>query len=182
MIEERIEQDGFYVDPETGEVLGVVEQVPEQDAEALAMWLGEALTRAKADLEGIRAVRESWLHRIEDIYGPQERAAVARVDWLQSGNPGWVALLRDYAAQKLAGAKTKTLKLGLLKLAFRSSRESVEVVDEQAAVEWVKDIAPAAVKQSLLKSAIPPHLRESLPADSGMVFHPAGETETFEVG
>lgn len=172
---------GVLVDPETGEVMGLLEEPEEmEDAEGLAHWLGQALTSARAQLVGLQAEKQAWLDKVAEQFDSSIRRAEGKVRWL-SERPDWLEMLRTLHEKRAPGKPS--FKLGLLATRIKKSRESLEITDEEQALEFVREHCPDAiqVRESLLKTHIPPEVRQALPADAGLIWHPAGETETFEV-
>lgn len=173
---------GVWVDPETGEIVDVLDKPDTlQDAESLAIWLGEALTGARAHLAGLEAERRIWLEKIEEQLGADIRRAERKIEWLTQ-RPDWLEKLRAYHDANCNGKAS--CKVGLLTTRYKRSRESLEVVDEERALLWAEAQCPEAVvvKRSIQKTAVPQEVRQTLHLhDSGLVWHPAGERVDFEV-
>jgi phage host-nuclease inhibitor protein Gam len=83
----------------------------------------------------------------------EERIAPLRrnLEWLHER---FDKTLEIYAQAKTAGAKTRTVKLLYATLSFRKSPDTLNVVDEAAAIEWARANAPQAVKLSILKTPL----------------------------
>jgi phage host-nuclease inhibitor protein Gam len=133
-------ETGAIFDPETGEILGYVDQPLKdtEDTETLIRWLGERKLRVAAKLAGIHAEREAWIDKINDQYDSKIKALDRELEYL-TRNPDFVTRLKTYAAEKLAGAKTRTLKTGLLKLSFRAVPGGLKVTDKDAALAYVQE-------------------------------------------
>lgn len=172
---------GVWVDPETGEIVDVLDKPDTlQDAESLAFWLGETLTEARAHLAGLQAERQIWLTRVAEQFDADINRAASKIEWLKS-RPDWIEKLRALHASR--GDKPSE-KFGMLKTRLKKSRESLEILDEEAALLWAEAQCPEAVvvKRSIQKTAVPQEVRQTLHLhDSGLVWHPAGERVDFEV-
>lgn len=135
---ELVTIDGMLIDAETGEIAGVADAVPEEDAESLALWLGERKTWLEAQLQARRAEKEFWIQRVDERFDPQIRDIERSLEWIL-GNPVWTRKLREYAKQQLEGAKKRSFNVGLLKLGFRTKPGGLRVVDDKAALDYVSD-------------------------------------------
>lgn len=173
---------GVMIDPETGEIVDVLDKPDTlEDAESLAIWLGEALTDARAHLAGLQAERQIWLDRVAEQFDADIKRAANKIEWLRS-RPDWREKLEKLHDEKSNGKPS--CKFGMLVTRKKKSRESLEVFDEEAALVWAESKCPEAivVKRSISKSAVPAQGREIVNLyDSGMVWHPAGERIDFEV-
>lgn len=179
LIEDTV--NGVWYDPETGEIVDVLD-APEsfEDAESLAEWLGEALASGSARLAGLEAEKAAWLERVSEQYDADIARAKRKIDWLRS-NPAHLEKLKGLFDQQSGGRPS--MHIGLLTMRLKRSRESLEVADEARALAYVREKLPEALKvtERVLVSAIDADTRAALPEDCGLVWHPAGETETFEV-
>jgi hypothetical protein len=168
------------IDPATGEVIDDLGAPSIETASALALadYIGPRKTAAEARLAAKVTERDAWIAKINDIYGPQIKREESYIKRLKTE---YVAVFRDYAAANLSG-KTRSMTLGLLKLAFRSSSRKIKVNDPAAALQWAIVNCPDAVKttETVLISKIPAELLES-----GLVcseaFYEEPASETFEV-
>jgi hypothetical protein len=168
------------INPETGEVLEDLGAPSPDTASALALadYIGPRKTAAEARLAAKVAERDAWIAKIDDIYGPQIKREQGYIAWLKTSS---LETFRQYAAANLSG-KTRSMTVGLLKLAFRSSARKIKVNDPAAALQWAIVNCPDAVKttETVLISKIPAELLES-----GLVcseaFYEEPASETFEV-
>lgn len=168
------EETGFLselrIDPLTGEVLEDLDAPSPHTASALALadYIGPRKTAAEARLAAKVAERDAWISKINEIYGPQIKREESYIAWLKTS---CAETFRQYAAANLSG-KTRSMTLGLLKLAFRSKPLMIKVADPAAALAWAKANCPDAVKttESFLISKVPYSLLE----------YGIGETEGFE--
>lgn len=143
-----VEHEGYWIDPETGEVVGVVEPKPEfrVDSRQAAEWVLQKLMDAEADVFAIQAREKAVL----DNLAAQKKAAARKAEWLRAR---FGPELEEFARQELAGQKGKTLTLDYGKVSFRAVAGKVTVADEARAMESF----PEAVKvtKSLLISQVP---------------------------
>ncbi|HSW63361.1 MAG TPA: host-nuclease inhibitor Gam family protein [Dissulfurispiraceae bacterium] len=153
--------DGYIVDVETGEILGVdgreefrvtdgasaewvLEKMAYEDAAVLAL---EA--REKAILENIRAIRQKHDNRrkfLEYRFGEE---------------------LAAFAKAALAGGKTKTWKCPFGQVSFRNVPAKIVVDDNDLAIDYLEEVGELeAVKivRSVLTSKLSPERREVLMA------------------
>lgn len=178
---------GARIDPETGEILEWADAPAMPDdtvpSELIAV-LGERLARLRARLAGLKAERDAWLERVATQYDARINAVQRALD--HAPEP-YLDTLRGYAAQQLVGKKSKSHKEGLLTMSFRSSRERLDVTDEEKAMAYLEQAAPEAivVRRTIAKQLVPAEVRAVLaavePDVTGLDYHPAGEREEFEV-
>jgi hypothetical protein len=169
------------IDPATGEVIDDLGAPSIETASALALadYIGPRKTAAEARLAAKVTERDAWIAKINDIYGPQIKREESYIKRLKTE---YVAVFRDYAAANLSG-KTRSLTLGLLKLAFRSVPGRVTAPDADAALAWARANCPEAVKvsESFLISKVPSDLLDSAIAAGESPFVAIPASESFEV-
>lgn len=130
---------GVTFDPETGEIINVLDAPQaEADTEALALWLGEKKTEIESLLAAQMAAKQVWIDRINERFDARINELQRQWDWLVS-NPEWVGRLEAYARDLLKGAKKRSFNVGLLKLGFRTKPARTQVVDTDAALEYVQE-------------------------------------------
>lgn len=172
-------------DAATGEVLrvhGAPDPEVVEDARGIADWLSPRLAAAEARLAGLQAEKAAHLARVAERYDADIKRAGRLVDWLKTmyRHP-----LQEFARQALAGGKARSLKVGLLTLAFRKKPARAVVTDETAAARWLwVHGAHDAVKMSVLVSRLPEDVRRDLECGrmaegTGLEWQP--ESESFEV-
>lgn len=175
---------GVWLDPDTGEIVDVMDKPEDglEDAESLAMWLGEALTDARAHLAGLQAERQLWLDRVAEQFDADIRRAEQKIAWL-THRPDWLKRLKALHEERANGKPS--CKFGMLKTRVKKSRESLEALNVEQALGWARENVPEAIRtiESLLVSHIPAEVRQTLPGpeECGLRWHPAGESTTFEV-
>lgn len=164
-----------------GEVVGE-HGAPDQTAEIMDIigWLGPRYQHACAQLKGKKTERDALIAAINAQYDPQIKRLEGRVAWL---GMQYRDKLLEYTKTLIAAAngKTKTFRVGLLKLALRTRPGKLEVTDEATALQWAKLACPNAVemKERLFVSRIPKEM-ELPPNASGMVRIPSSEVFTME--
>lgn len=177
-----IELGGYWIDPETGEVLGVVEPKPEfrVDSRSAAEWVLEKMSAAEAEMLAIQARKKALVEHLEI----QRKAAERRRDYLLAR---FGPELEEFARQELAGQKGKTLTLDFGKVSFRAVAGKVTVADESRAMEAF----PEAVKvsTSFLISQVPKAKAEMLRDQgpdallaAGLIWVEPSESVTIDTG
>lgn len=150
-----VEHDGFWVDPDTGEVLGVVEPKPEfkVDDRSSAEWVLQKLMDAEAEVFAIQAREKAVL----DNLAAQKKRAARKAEWLRAR---FGPELEQFARKELEGQKGKALTLDFGKVSFRAVAGKVTLADESRAMESF----PEAVKvtRSFLISQVPKAKAEML--------------------
>lgn len=133
-----VEQNGWLVDDETAEILGVAGRPATFEVTDLssAEWVLERVQECDAlvtaDTLRLDAIKAQLEARIKDH--KRRRAWLLRK---------WAGQLEEFARQNLLG-KTKTLKTAFGSLSFRKSPTRILPLD--GALEWVKIHCPDAVK------------------------------------
>lgn len=148
------EYEGYLIDPETGEVLGMASlPKPEfrvEDAES-ADWVLKKICDAESEAARIKMVLASVQERLET----EIKAQLRRVEYLKYRfGPD----LEHFAKENLPKGK-KTWKGVWGEVSFRSTKSRLDIVDEEKAIAWAKSDAAleVAVKvtEKLNKSELP---------------------------
>jgi phage host-nuclease inhibitor protein Gam len=124
--------DGFIVDPETGEILGHIEQPSEfhvTDCDS-ADWVLKRMLEAQTAIEAIKANSQRLIKQHE-----------RQLEWLKFR---FESELEEFAQKELEGQKTKSLILNYGQLRFRTVPPSYKVSEE--AIPWLEEKCPEAVK------------------------------------
>lgn len=147
----------LYVDDTTGEVL-YDRAAPNgsDDAKSIAEYVGNRLVYARGKLAGLVAERDVYLHTVSGRYDGPIKKAELLVTWLEGG-AGFFEFLRSYADNILASRKVRSMRVSLLKLAFRKRSPRVVIADEARALAFFRASHPDAVKTvtSVLVSKLP---------------------------
>ena len=163
--------DGYIVDVETGEIVGV--ESPEGFAvrdEDSAKWVLERFLDSDANI----AKAEAVVRNAQAIL----KRAKSRREWLERR---FLPELAEYAKANLPkGSKTYSTEYGAV--SFRATAAKLKVVDEGQALSWAKQNAPEAVKveESILVSKLPKGLVEDAP--QGFEVVEAGESVSVKTG
>jgi hypothetical protein len=149
--------DGYIIDAETGEVLGIESPRPAFAVvdQSSCDWVMNKMLEAEADVAAIDHSpvvlhAKAVLENAAQLKKQRQR----RVDFLHHR---FDTELGEYARQKLIGQKSKTLKTLFGSISLRIVRGGVRVFDEIRAIEWARRCFPDAIKTSeeFLISALP---------------------------
>lgn len=170
---------GFAVDPDTGEVIGMIDPITGQiltevevkqrfavkDRETLE-WAAHKLYRLRLEQQGI-AARQAKLARQAKTLENAERSFFAYF------GADMASVVQQETEAAHASKRSVDTDWGTM--GFRKSPGSIKVVDEEAAIEWAKANCAEAVKvrESILTTPLKGH-EESLPDDLFEVV-PAGD-------
>ena len=149
----EISKDGFVVDIETGEILGHAKaqgRFAVTDA-ASAEWVLERIQASDAEIAALDARAKAISENIAAMRKEHEK----RRDWLLTR---FTLELDLFAANELAGKKTRTFKTPFGTLSYRTTPGSIKVLDMDVAVKWAEMYEPDAVKvvKSVLVSNVGP--------------------------
>jgi hypothetical protein len=135
------EETMTLINTETGEVVGVKDTPPEDAADVdLATWLGERRDWHKGRLSGIKAELASRVETLNRIYGPQINRHEASMKFLDFR---YGPVLFDLARRIIGDGKKRSTAVGLLLLKIRTTRASIDVVDNDKAVGYFKGLLDA---------------------------------------
>ena len=170
-------QDGYVIDSETGEAIGVVEPYArfEVTNDSSANWVMEKFMDCDT-LEGALTARKAALLKNMDS---QIAAVQQRKAYLKHRFEGD---LRDFLRIKMKSMKSKFWQGDFGRLSVRKTPGSIEVLDRVGALEWAKANVPSAVKvaESVLVSELKGK-EDDLPA-SVFAVHEPGESFKVESG
>lgn len=127
LTQNTIEQDGFIIDAETGEILGLVKAEFQVTDEKSADWvlekmMDEELNIIREDIK-LKALAENCEDR-----KAQSRKRIEFLKWKFGPQ------LEAFAAKQLENAKAKTWKGTFGKLSFRNTKGGLRVVDKAEAL------------------------------------------------
>ncbi|MFA4971840.1 MAG: host-nuclease inhibitor Gam family protein [bacterium] len=167
---------GFWVDPDTGEVLGCAEIKQEFAVRdrGSAEWALEKMQNLEADLLALEAREKA----IREAIDSQRKDLARRREWL---GLRFDAELEAFARETLAMGKSRTLKLDHGRLSLRTVPERVALREgrEKEAIDWARSACPEAVKTTeRLLASIAIEKVEALPDD---LFERVPEHDTFRV-
>ena len=177
---EPIEVDGYLIDPETGEVVGHVDGAFQVDDLGSAEWVMEKMLTEDIEIAALEKRLEVIAANLDSMKKDRER----RRKWLEYrfGDE-----LEDFARQNLP-EKGKTWKCAYGRVSFRTTNARVGVNDETLAINFLRPIAPDAIKttEKVLVSALPEHIKQKA-LDGGLKkwgfeVVPGGESVTIKTG
>lgn len=175
----------YQVDPETGEVLGIVTPKPEFviDTDDAANWclakmLAEESAIAAIDTADLVRQARAILENAEAMKKDRQR----RLDWLHTR---FDAELGKYARGALEGAKTRTLKLLCGSISLRTVKGGLRVIDEADALETAKSLGwKQAIKttEKFLISELDEEQRHNAETMPGFKLNPDEERVKIDTG
>lgn len=118
------------------------------------------LANDEAELLALERREQAVLENIRSMKRKIEQRRDGRERWYRGAIE---EVAREYL--RVTGGKSKTLTVPHGKVSFRMGRESVDLVDEEAAIAWAKANKPELVhvKESVLKTELEPHVPEDCP-------------------
>lgn len=191
-------EDGYVVDKETAEVYGLVDDCEFESYEGDEEYLFQPVNRATvfrvdshetADwVLSKRMEEESALDSIEARRAAMnanfDRMAQVHKDRLKHLSHRFDAELEVFAAANLPrGKKTLTLPHG--SIAFRTIPASVNLRDEERAIEWAEAVAPGIIRKHVTKTDVVAAWKRSLPGSDMPAFLetvPARESVSIKTG
>lgn len=178
--------DGYRVDSETGEVLGLAEPRPAfvvDDEDSLNWVLGRFL-KVEAEIAAIDN-SEVVIHARAVLANAEamKRKATKRLDYLHNR---FDLEILEYARRALAGAKRRTLDTILGSVSLRTVKGGLRVKDPEAALNIAKTYCPHAVKktEAFQISQLTQEERDYLAANVAEVSHAfevKPDTETVKI-
>lgn len=168
--------EGYYVNPETGEVLGHVEAAEEFRVRDMpsAEWVLEKMQMADSEIAAVEMRLAAIQEQMESILADRRR----RRNWLQTR---FGAELEAFAREALDGAKQRSLKTPFGTMGFRHVAGSIKPLDKKGCIAWAKEYCPAAVVQREELVVSPLKDREDLPNELFDVT-PAGDRFYIKTG
>lgn len=145
---------GYYVDDESGEVVGHEDIVIRDGSDAdlpthqydyivndisTAEWVLGKMAEAEAQVMAIDARRAAINANLDAQTKPYD----ARITWLHRR---FADELERFAAKELEGQKSRTLTTAFGKLGFRRTSGSIKVTDKDIALKWCSQHKPTAIK------------------------------------
>ena len=177
-----IELDGYLVNPETGEVVGLVDSTFHVTDEKTAEWVMEKMQEEDAAALALTA----RLQAIQDNLSTLRKRHENRRSYLETK---FADELTAFARTQLDG-KIKSWTCPYGTVAFRSTPQGLKVSDEELALQFAKEFHPQAVKVterfliSKLDKVSKDYLAvdEKMRTDYGFEVVPAGETVSIKTG
>ncbi len=150
--DELIRENGWVIDPNTGEVVGaygwldngIVES--EQD-----LWI---LQKKMLEIDSLIVGEKALLKRVQDLYNKRIKQLESKRNWMELK----YGVSATNVARELLPRNKKTYTGPYGEITFRTSKAKVKFTNQEAAVAWAKTFAPDAIKtaESVLVSKIEP--------------------------
>jgi hypothetical protein len=180
------DDDTMALVTESGTIVAFID-APRADADRrmLLEWAGERLTRHQAREAALKAEKEFWIKKINAQFDPainKQVRAQAQVRFVyEPMGKAYLDEIREKAVASGAKEMPKSVKVGMLTLAYKTDLAHMEVPDESKAVAWLEaqQLTDAVkVTKSVLKGSIPLTLKAELTKDNipttGLYFYPGG--------
>lgn len=133
----------------------------------------EAVQFVDDEIARLDEQREALTARRAELLKPIQR----KREWLDSFRP----LLESWAREALTYAKARSIKLTYGAVKFRKSPDRLEVTDEAAALFWARDYRPEAIRESINKSDLKAHIKETGEVVPGVELVAGEDTFSIEV-
>jgi hypothetical protein len=130
------EETMTLINTESGEVVGVADTPPETTGVVeIATWMGERRDWHKGKKAGLEAERQVHLDKIAAIYDSQIKRHTNAIAWFEKQ---YGPMLMELARKLIGDAKKRSIAVGLLILKLGKTRPSVDVQDNDKAVEYLR--------------------------------------------
>lgn len=176
-------QDGYKIDPETGEVLefNAPPEFQVNDVEAFE-WVMQKWQHEESEIVALEARKQAIIDNIDAMVRTHKQK-------VQSLKFRFENELAEFARNNMPKSK-KTFTTPYGSVAFRSTPEKLEATNEELALAWAKQHCEQAVKvtEKFLISMVPDSTKSKLMANetdailNGFQIKPAGETFTVKTG
>jgi hypothetical protein len=148
--DEIIRENGWLIDPHTGEVVGVygwLENGVIEDEQDL--WI---LQKKMLEIDSLIVGEKAQLKRIQDMCAKRIKQLESKRDWMELK----YGVTASEVARELLPRNKKTYTSPYGEITFRTSKAKIAFTNQAAAVEWAKSFAPDAIKtaQSVLVSKL----------------------------
>jgi len=148
--DEIIRENGWLIDPHTGEVVGVygwLENGVIEDEQDL--WI---LQKKMLEIDSLIVGEKAQLKRIQDMCAKRIKQLESKRDWMELK----YGVTASEVARELLPRNKKTYTSPYGEITFRTSKVKIAFTNQTAAVEWAKSFAPDAIKtaQSVLVSKL----------------------------
>jgi hypothetical protein len=148
--DEIIRENGWLIDPHTGEVVGVygwLENGVIEDEQDL--WI---LQKKMLEIDSLIVGEKAQLKRIQDMCAKRIKQLESKRDWMELK----YGVTASEVARELLPRNKKTYTSPYGEITFRTSKVKIAFTNQAAAVEWAKSFAPDAIKtaQSVLVSKL----------------------------
>lgn len=175
-----IRDDGWLIDPSTGEVVGAYGWLDKDDVETeQELWL---VQQQMLKIDSLIVGEQAQMRKIVENCEKRIKSLQRRREWIELKYGASAINVAKSLLPK--GRKTYTSPYG--EVAFRTKKDRIVIDDQALAVSWAKLNAPDAVKkvETVLVSKIPAAvvskiLNIEIFVPQGMHIEPGIETATF---
>jgi len=148
--DELIRENGWVIDPNTGEVIGVYGWLEKGVVESEQdLWI---LQKKMLDVDSLIIGERAQLKRIQEMCEKRIKALESRRSWMELK----YGVTATEVARELLPRNKKTYTSPYGEITFRSSRAKIKFTNQEAAVAWAKCYQPDAIKiaESVLVSKL----------------------------
>ena len=177
---ETIIVDGYIVDAETGEVIGLAQKeefrVKDEDS---FRWVMQKILESESKIAAIdNSAEYKQAQAIIANADSMKKDAQRRLEWLLARFTNEIA---EYAKPQLVKG-SRSLKTMFGTVAFRTKKGGLKVSNEELAIQWAERNAPSAIKISKKFLISELSTTESVKAlGAGDAFYVAPDTETVTI-
>ena len=148
--DELIRENGWVIDPNTGEVVGVYGWLEEGHVEnEHDLWI---LQKKILEVDSLIVGEKAQLKRIQDMCAKRIKQLESRRDWMELK----YGVTATAVARELLPRNKKTYTSPYGEITFRTSKAKFTFTDQTSAVAWARTHAPDAIKtaESVLVSKL----------------------------
>lgn len=175
-----IREDGWLIDPDTGEVVGAYGWMDKPEVEdEQDLWL---VQKQLLKIDSMIIGEKAQMRHIVEMCEKRIKSLERRKEWIEHKyGPSAFALAKTLLPK---GRKTYTSPYG--EIAYRSTKDRLVIDDQTQAVQWAKLAAPESVKkvEAVMVSRIPAEVMHKILSlevfvPHGMHIEPGAETAKF---
>jgi len=138
--DELIRENGWVIDPNTGEVIGVYGWLEKGVVESEQdLWI---LQKKMLDVDSLIIGERAQLKRIQEMCEKRIKTLESRRSWMELR----YGVTATEVARELLPRNKKTYTSPYGEITFRSSKAKVKFTNQEAAVAWARTFAPDAIK------------------------------------
>jgi hypothetical protein len=138
--DELIRENGWVIDPTTGEVVGAYGWLENGAVETEQdLWI---LQKKMLEVDSLLVAERAQLKRIQEMCEKRIKALESRRSWIELK----YGVTATDVARNLLPRNKKTYTSPYGEITFRSSKAKIKFTNQEAAVAWAKTYEPDAVK------------------------------------
>ena len=148
--DELIRENGWVIDPTTGEVVGAYGWLENGAVETEQdLWI---LQKKMLEVDSLLVAERAQLKRIQEMCEKRIKALESRRSWIELK----YGVTATDVARNLLPRNKKTYTSPYGEITFRSSKAKIKFTNQEAAVAWAKTYEPDAIKlaESVLVSKL----------------------------